>query len=163
MTGMLTLRADKWVRIGAGGALLLLLLAQQKLCPWLLAPPAPADPAPAEADTATANEDKEEQQRQAARLPHLLPDAAAAPAPRWSASWDADRHRATTGWHEGVVACGPRDQGAPPTVAVSDEFNWHVFLCPVAPAQRASLVAGHVPAIHAVLITTILRTGPPLA
>lgn len=165
MAGMLTLRADKCVRLATGCGLFLLLAAQERVCPWVgQAPPAP----PSEAAPKGVAPDQPDGQRKrpARRLPLLLPDTLA-PAPRWSAATNQMVFRVTIGWHDGVVTRGPQKPPASPTATdeglAADRWWWHRFLelddTGVLLCEEQS--AG--PASNPAIGTVIARTGPPTA
>lgn len=96
---MQTVRADNWLRVGSGVALLLLLAAQEKVCPALLRAPRPvAQPA----DTPTGP--SKPKKRAAPVLPHIVPDATA---PRWPAAMSIQTaFRLALGDRDGTPAGG---------------------------------------------------------
>lgn len=169
MAGMLILRTEHWLRVGAGFGLLLLLATQEKLCPWVLTPPsetpsdavdasaAPPD-APAPAEDADPSRDARTK-RKAPPLPLLLPDATA---PRWPAFFGDVSVDHVISARNGVVACGfnrPPPAPAPsPAAVVSTWRRLDTALLDFLPARPAT--ARRVPA-HPALGTTLLRTGPP--
>ena len=172
---MLTLRMDKWLRVGAGCSVLLLLTAQQKLCPWLVDPPESTEAQSAKTKphilfdflTARASDpppDEEPAKRTSPRLPYLLPDSAAA-TPRWSVSWNAAALRPAAGWRDGIVSCGgPRPERGSSTQAAADVVGlaWHVFLAPAEPVGVfTSCSAASLTRVHPAVGNSILRTGPP--
>ena len=166
MTGMLTSRADKWTRIAIGLNLLLLLVAQQKLCPWLMTPPREAKPDPPDTHQNQSHDDRTDPEKPSNDLPFLLPDTEA-PAPRWPASWNQARLRQTTGWHDGVVSCGELDpsESHSPTAEASlpDRWAWHRFLLPVEPCGLSPRPVGPTLTTDPAVRTSISRTGPPRA
>jgi hypothetical protein len=120
---MPTSRTDKWGCFVAGVGLVLLVVAQEKLCPWLaLATPernveaeaAAPERAPREAD----GDDVPSKSRQP--LPHIVPDA---PAPRWACAWHNYEERHTLGARDGVQQCGPRDIAAPACDAAGNAID----------------------------------------
>jgi len=163
---MLTLRADKWLSVGAGFGLLLLISAQQRFCPWLMTTPPPepgTEAAPAER-TAGSSE-RSEHKRPQSRLPYLLPDSNAA-TPRGTAGSSQAALRLRNGWCDGICSCGPRQAlaGSPnlPPAIPPDHLAWHCFQQPVAPplltvGERAR------PGADPAIATCIARTGPPRA
>lgn len=134
VAGMLTFRADKWLRIGAGLGLVLLLAAQEKVWPWALrAAPAESDveprqPQPAPPTDPASSSDAEKKPTKVL-LPHLVPDATV---PRWAVARDLTLRSTAPGARDGVVARGPRDTIHGPAVAPRP-FNtptWYIFqLC----------------------------------
>lgn len=163
MFGMPSLRVDKWMRVGAGFGLLLLLAAQEKVCPWLLAPPSESDPNAAAPQPPQPDGDEGPGKRGAKRLPYVLPDATA---PRWPAAWNQTTLRQTTGWHDGVVSCGQRDPSAGGSAPVQgtrpDRWAWHCFLQPVQPRGLIERLDSAVTPTDPAVRTSISRTGPPL-
>ena len=111
MLEMLTLRVDKWLREGSGVGLLLLLVAQEKVCPWLLMPPPPGVQRWCAASAPAADACKRSEKRTKPTLPCILPDA---PAPRWPAGWSQTTIRQTTGVRDGVLTCGQKDRSHAP-------------------------------------------------
>jgi len=162
--------ADKLVRLSAGAGLVLLLAAEQKVCPWLLHPPAKArvgggqtQPAhPARADqgpaerTAAPQRPKPEPLSLISALPQALPA-------RWSWSADGAIWQELSGHRDGVVVCGPlRPSPAPSTQGTPANFpSWRLLdgQPPVVRAAEPRQAAGRIadPAIA----TLLLRTGPP--
>jgi hypothetical protein len=151
-------RFENPTRLGAAGSLLLLLIAQQKLCPWMVAPPeAPPDAAERCATQAPGDPADAEPRPAPKPLLYIVPDA---PAPRWAPLWTAAAAGQSAGWHDGVISCGP------PRGAI--EF---VAACPADPsrpwtrgeafvAQRAAPppdLAQRDPGLE----TCVIRTGPP--
>lgn len=167
MARMLSFRLDKWLRVGAGLGLLLLLAAQEKVCPWAWRLPesgardSAEAPVPSPASSDAEDADSPERKDKPRVLPYLLPDATA---PRWPAAWNQVTVRQTIGARDGVVSCGKRDparQDKPDhSAAGCDAASWRRFLrtqhgdwaIPLA----ARVVVGD-PAIR----TSISRTGPP--
>lgn len=158
-----TLRVNKWMRVGAGFGLLLLLAAQEKLCPWLLTPPSESDPNAAGPQRPQPDADEEPRKRGAKHLPYVLPDATA---PRWPATWKQITLRQTTGWHDGVVSCGERNPStggsAPVQGTPADPWAWHCFLQPVQPRGLIQPLDSAVTPVDPAVRTSISRTGPPL-
>lgn len=137
-------RSDKWLRIGAGVGLLLV-AAQEKLCPWLANPP--PDPIQAKAPP----------KRQ---LPYLQVDTAA---PRRPAACLQSAARDAEGRREGIVSRGPQESSAVsiPAPPVDLDVTWHALAR--LDGSRIDVVASPVfrPLVHNSLATSILRTGPP--
>lgn len=157
---MLAFRLDKWVRVAAGLGMLLLLLAQEKVCPWLLRRPHCAESQPAALPRA-ANETDAPEQRRKPVLSHVLPDA---PVPRWPASWNQVTLRQTTGARDGVVSCGeenPRRDAS--TRAAEDAPAWRCFLQPRRPVDSAPPAATYRVMADPAVRTSITPTGPPLS
>ncbi len=150
---MLIFRVDKWLRVGSGLAVLLLLAAQEKL--WPAPPPEAADDA--KPGKNPADKDKHP------RLPvlQLLPDA---PAPRWPAQWGQALSRETTGARDGVHTRGPREiaSAGPLQATPAEPAYWHVFRLTPEPGALLSQSPARAPAAPAVL-TAICQTGPPLS
>jgi hypothetical protein len=174
---MLTLRVDKWLRVGAGCGVLLLLVAHQKLCPWLVDPPTSieaesaktkphhrfdflpvrlADPLP---------DDEEPAKHTLPWLPYLLPDSAAV-TPRWPVSWNVVALRPAAGWRDGIVSCGGLRPGvrglSAQTPIDAADLAWHVFLTPAEPAGFST--SQHITCltlVHPAVGSSIVRTGPP--
>ncbi len=165
MDEMLTLQVDKWLRVGAGFGLLLLLGAQQKLCPWLSHPPSEAEGRVAEAKGSHDDEGQSPGKREPKRLPYLLTDTPA-PDPRRPAAWNQATLRKTIGWHDGVVSCGEQNpsSGASPAdqPAIANSPAWHRFQQPVEPARLPRRPVCPTVLIDPAVRTSISRTGPPL-
>ena len=163
---MLTLRVSKCLRLVAGFGLLLLLMAQQKLCPWLVSPS--SKPQPGAATTASTNSEQDDaaRKRESRRLPFLLPDTPA-PAPRWASACSQVLLRHSTGWRDGVVSCGERSPSTGNSHAgqpvVADHWAWHRFLLPVEPRGLPQPPADVLTAIDPAVRTSISPTGPPVA
>lgn len=160
MAEMLALRVDKWVRVGSGLGLLLLLVAQEKVCPWLFTVPSRPEPEAVTSQPAS-DESKAAKKRANKRLPHILPDA---PAPRWPGAWGQLTFRSTNGDRDGFVNGGRNDQNgddSPVSVAVgSDPTAWRCFPS-YDPASLISLRIFFVPSADPALRTCISHTGPP--
>lgn len=163
---MQRLWTDRLARLSAGLAVVVLLAAEEKVCPHLLIPPAPADaeqrggpeaaPAPGSRPPAGGSKSAEAP----AGLTPLLPDVIPA---RWSGWADRVAQQETIGAREGTVACGPlavkRAPGSVAAVAAAAGW-WRAFvgrpdLHVVAPRVPARAVQD--PAVK----TLLLRTGPP--
>jgi hypothetical protein len=167
MGGMLTIRAEYWLRVGAGLGLLLLLATQEKVCPWLhlAANDAATDAVDAGGDQTTPPDPRQrtesdaESKSEAPPLPLLLPDATA---PRWPAVFGDVSVDHVTSARDGVVACGARGpvHGGAPLPAITRPA-WHALNEPeiVTPAPRRARAHGNLrdPAI----CTSILPIGPP--
>lgn len=100
-------RADKLLRLTAGLGLLLMLAAEEKVCPWLLAPPVDADapgsttPADATDNSSQDADPNPEPLSWVGCLPDAAPPARVASLARmWIIEQGMDRHA-------GVIACGP--------------------------------------------------------
>ena len=162
MTGMFTMRMDKWVRVGSGFGLLLLLLAQEKVCPWLLATPGKSKPNTHAATPPSSEADRTQKKQDKKNLPHVLPDA---PAPRWPASWSQTTLRQTTGARDGVVSRGRRDSAPSRSAWASnvggDRWAWHRLLEPVEPVGMLQSTARSSVPVDPAVRTCISRTGPP--
>lgn len=173
MIGMFQVWVDKLVRISAGLAMLLLLAAEEKVCPCLYTPPADpaapqtapknADPLPA-TDSASDPTDGDEPTPEPLSLVAVLPDVLPV---RWPGQPRRAALAETTGAYGGTVACGPRDRSGgngPDTAAWTEPIPpWLVGFAPPAltgtiqPSNRT--VAVRDPAVA----TILLRTGPPAA
>lgn len=107
MPGMRLQKLDMWVRLSAGCGLIILVSAQQKLCPWLFSAPLEQPPVPPVVDDArtAANRATDQGHRDTPppRLPYLLQGATTA-TPRAATHWSPTSYRATTGWRDGVRA-----------------------------------------------------------
>ncbi len=161
MGGMFTWRVDKSLRIGAGLGLLLLLVAQEKVCPWLFTPLERGNPAQADAPDAPKptqqSEQKEESKEQA--LPHVLPDA---PAPRWPAAWSQLSLRETICTRDGVHACGGLRPAAVPAgdKEAHTVCNWRRLA--VRPFEWVLPYTGvEVHFVDPAVETELCRHGPP--
>jgi hypothetical protein len=164
---MLTLRVVKWLRLSAGLGLLLLLAAQQKVCPWVFKVTGDKPTESAEAESAPlptapdADSDADDARTNKRTLPHLLPDATA---PRWPASAHQSTARQVTGARDGVVSCGEREPSRDPRT-----FGHPA--CAVVPPWldlRAAWLERRVPIVtrstvhrDPALHSAINRTGPP--
>lgn len=163
MAGMLTSRLDRWMRVGAGCGLLLLLVAQQRLCPWLTTAPRDVDECVADAaDTKSTTTDEETTKRAIPQLPYVAAGMSA-PLPRWSELNDQTTIRRTLGHHDGVQPCGPHVGGSRDLSGDAPSFATQWPVPPIAGPlvlrpQRARRTT--VPLI--VFDGTICRTGPPL-
>lgn len=157
-------KLDMWVRLSAGCGLIILVSAQQKLCPWLFSapgePPAPAAPVTdTESDQQRRTTDPRHRDAPPPRLPYLLQGATNA-APRAATHWSPTSYRATTGWRDGVsaaslsVPAGPADAGA---VAVSQVWP-HATELPVAFCGAACTLPGRPQHLSGV---TLYPNGPP--
>lgn len=157
---MLALRADKWVRVSSGLALLVLLAAQEKAYPWLVhtatedAPPTAVTVPSEGAD----NSDKPEPKR----LPHLLPDP---PTPRWPAGWQHGVLRQFGGTRDSIVCCGE----CRPTTGASTwlpETSAHSAWRALEPLRASLDTNGPTitapPARDPAVTSAITRTGPPV-
>lgn len=158
---MLAFRVDRWVRIVAAAGLLCLLIAQQKLCPWLASPPHQPEPRTATPPTDVPAEDPAAQKSATRPLPYLLPGTCVT-APRLGGVFDQTAQRQGTGWHDGVVSCGPREpQAAPDVPAAPPGSTWRDLQClavlPWIDGAQTDVVHLDQPAIGSV----IQRTGPP--
>ena len=163
ITQMLALRVDKWLRVGSGFVLLLFLVAQEKVCPWLVNPAGKAAPRP-RATTADPTRQPTPEKRAKPSVPLLLADA---PAPRWPASWAQTTLRQTTGARDGVVSRGPRDRAtghlAPLLAAVGDSLAWHRFQQPLAALDSILPLRDLCSPVDPAVRTCLCRTGPPRA
>jgi hypothetical protein len=155
---MLSLRTDKWVRVGCGLGILLLLAAQEQFCPWLSNPPQQqpgADPPPGAA--------KKPNKRPKPDLSLVLRDTPPLSKP---AAWAQTTLRQTIGDRDGVVSSGLRN---PPVVggaslAVGAVLpGWHDLQTPLATGSVIKLRDSRVPPPHPAVYTCITRTGPPRA
>ena len=177
MGGMLKTWADKLVRISAGVALLLLLAAEEKVCPWLLVPPTQPDAsqgavdagtlpeAPLPGDDTAGDQSPDESSRRPLSLSGLFPDVVPA---RRTSNVDRAAFEEAIGRREGTVACGPlhvthgADQFAPPALT-RPIAAWRAALLPQpllgAAVARDGLRTIRDPAIQ----TILLQTGPPLS
>jgi hypothetical protein len=158
---MLALRVDKWLRVGSGFALLLFLVAQEKVCPWLVNPAGKAAPRPR---ATTSDPTRTPDKREKPPVPLLLADA---PAPRWPASWAQTTLRQPTGARDGAVGRGPRDhatgQSAPLPAAVGDTLAWHRFQQPLAALDSRLPLRNSCSPVDPAVRTCLCRTGPPRA
>ncbi len=167
LSGMPYLRVDKWMRVGAGLGLGLLLAAQGKVWPWLLVPLERCDPEfvgpPAEAvaneGSASRPHDERPADKRRKGLPLLLPDNA--PAPRWPVHSLARR---AGGARDGVVSCGPRRPSmgrGDGLIVAADPLAWHALLDPLERVWTARPAAGRVPPGDPAVRFCIRPTGPP--
>ncbi|MBP7744563.1 MAG: hypothetical protein KA383_00425 [Phycisphaerae bacterium] len=157
---MLALRADKWVRVSSGLALLVLLAAQEKAYPWL----AHTVTEEAPATTASVPDDGEDATDKPApkRLPHLLPDP---PTPRWPAGWQHGVLRQFGGTRDSIVCCGecrPTTGASAWLPETSDACAWRAL----EPLRESLDTNGPTtiapPARDPAVTSAITRTGPPL-
>ncbi len=167
------------MRLGGGLGLLLLLVAQQKVCPWVLSAPsastrarhaprsgpvagdAPrACPGPA-GPASPAGKPPMPAQRQAS-ISGLLVDAVPV---RWPGLPNRATLEESVGWREGTVARGPLDtstgSSAALPVAILPDLHWpadHSDPC----GRFLSIFQGvSSPIRDPALSTVLLRTGPP--
>jgi hypothetical protein len=149
MGGMLRLRADKWMRVGAGFGFVLLLAVQEKVCPWLTTPPAPA---PQNSDSQPG------QKKSRPVLPVILPDTAA---PRLQ---NAGTPGPSITARDGVVSCGQQSPTTPPSadVPAPASAGWRQLQTPAACATAPLTLRWETPRDPAVR-TALRRTGPPPA
>ena len=153
---MLPLRADKWVRVGCGFVLLLLLAAQEQFCPWLSHPEQPrkqAEPT----DGTPPRPDK----RPKRDVPFVLRDA---PRPTDPAASAQSALRQSIGVRDGVVSCGPRNTsaGANASPLVCDALaDWHSLQLPFEAGSAIDPDCGQLPPPHPAVRTCISPTGPP--
>jgi hypothetical protein len=151
---------DRCVRMGAGLGLLLLLAAQEKVCPWLVTPPVEPERGTGAAPAAPGNEPKPHK-RGKTSLPHLLPDT---PTLRRSAATSQTTVRQTAGARDGVVSCGRRNPapvGGSSTLAGSDPCGWHLLLEPIRPGKWVLPPVRDFRPMDAAVRTCIRPTGPP--
>ncbi|MBK9127556.1 MAG: hypothetical protein IPM13_07115 [Phycisphaerales bacterium] len=159
-------RFEMPARLGAAGSLLLLLVVQQKLCPWPIAtrePQPPEEPArdvvPLGADDADAGAPVPAKRPIPPPPLYIVPDA---PAPRWAALWSDAAARLAVGWHDGVVSCGPpspKCEASPALLPPAAPRAWthlEAFVTEGAVAPPCS-------PCHPALGTCLVRTGPPTA
>jgi hypothetical protein len=157
MPRMLSLWADKLARVGSGLGLLLLLAAQENVCPWLIAQPAtpPATP--------VSENPNEQPKRPKPSLPLVLRDAP--PRPKL-AGWAHATMRQACGDRDGVVSCGSRnpqqDESGPQGVA-ANPLAWHALQSPVEPNGVSVCAGGCRPKNELALRSCITPTGPPCA
>lgn len=158
---MFALRVDKWLRVGSGFALLLFLVAQEKVCPWLVTPATKAAPRPR---ATTSDPAGTPEKREKPAVPLLLADA---PAPRWPASWAQTTLRQPAGARDGAVCCGPRDHAAghsaPLQAAVGDALAWRCFQQPLAALDARLPLRDSCSPVDPAVRTCLCRTGPPRA
>jgi hypothetical protein len=157
---MLTLRLDKWTRVVTGLGLLLLLVAQEKVCPWLatsarfVTTPEPEKKGP------PTKHDQEKRHHTRQILPHVVWDATPA---RWPLAWTPAGLRHSTGAREGVVSCGqerPTLGADTARLADGDLHDWLRLLqadIPLRPLSPVALTRIPDPAVR----TSIHPTGPP--
>ena len=173
---MFRIWTDKLVRICTGAAILLLLAAEQKVCPWLLVPPKPPksteaarNPAELQAtDKHPPSPSNPIQKHESSRIPlsltSILPEAMPVrrPSPLNRASLEE-----TVGYCEGTIAYGPLHtsglRGNQVDGLAESIPPWRLLgrLLPVAdrrPPWNAELQVRD-PALTSIL----LRTGPPAA
>lgn len=164
---MLLGRLDKWARLGAGLGVILLLVAQEKVWPWIARPQPTADATQvAETQTPPASnpepsDDSDQAPHSKRVLPHLTLEAAF---PRWASGFDAAARHEALQERDGVIAAGSL---RPTATATPNDTNddvaalWRVQLVIqrlAAPATARAALPPH-PALHSVL----QRTGPPVA
>jgi hypothetical protein len=178
MLGMRRLWTDRLVTISGGVAVLLLVAAQQKICPRLLTPPhSPAKngvsagqtgPATAPVGQAPANPDgpgrpNPGQKRAPLALTNLLPDAIPA---RWASVPTRAALEEHVGWRDGLYALGPltppRSGAAPDQAALPPWLGLAAFP-PAALIDAGGAPVRPEPHRHPALETVIRRTGPPSA
>lgn len=174
--------ADKALRISGGLAVLILLTAEEKLCPWLLTPPINA------ASRAAGQEKTGSGREPISNLPgdaDSLPDRAgpASPNPAAPAQPTGQPHslwfdavpvrsagqlsgmtlKGLALSREGTVARGPLQQGAnaPAWPAVSAWPHWNPLSEPPPVAAILPAWVGHPIARDPALLTSLMRTGPP--
>lgn len=159
MAKMLSLRADKPLRVACGLGMLLLLAAHEKVCPWLRTP-APRDvPDPAQ-PTAPPSTDSSPAKRAPKRLPHVLPEVAA---PRWPTGWTLGPPRATG--RPGVAdESDPHrdDDSVRPVLVAGPLWGWWQPWTPAGPIveSTATGVVSYVPRDPSIQ-TSIRPLGPP--
>jgi hypothetical protein len=153
---MLSLRTDKWVRVGCGLGILLLLAAQEQFCPWLSNPPQQqkgAEPPPGEA--------QKPNKRPKPDLSLVLRDTLPPPKP---AAWAQTTLRQAIGARDGVVSCGLRNPPVAsnaPLAAGEILPGWHSLQMPLAAGSVINPCNSRVPPPHPAVYTCITRTGPP--
>jgi hypothetical protein len=168
---MLCIRADRVARFAAGAAFLLLLVAEAKVCPWLLLLPVAQETPHAEADGsdgaaapgAEGGEPAEPAEKRAVNLAAWLPDVMPV---RWPTHCSRVAHQELVGPRDGTVACGPlRPCGVQtyPAGAADAAPSWRAPLGllpdPVLRPAQAGCQQIQDPAISIFL----QRTGPPAA
>jgi hypothetical protein len=162
---MLPTRVDKWLRFATSCGLLLLLVAQQKVCPWLTTPPVveeaagPATPPPATpADNTGAPPDESERAPQF--VPYVLSDP---PTLRWPAAWSTATARETAGWHDGITASGQLHPT--PTPDAAPDVDWTAGFRAARPTDDRVEAVADPPAriLPTCLLSTVFPTGPPAA
>jgi hypothetical protein len=169
---MLTSRLDRLFSLAAGCSVLLLLTAQQKLCPWLNEAPAEHAAQSTDAETTPPHDTESDdspagqaEKHKAPRLPLLLPDSCQAAAPRSLMADSQAEARQAVGWRDGVLAAGPRHGSGDSIQPASDAALafWRVLQQPIPfsgiPAQCLRRTCPRDPALQ----FCILRNGPPRA
>ncbi len=157
-------RFEMPARLGAAGGLLLLLIVQQKLCPWPIATREAQPPEEPARDVVPLGGDDADAPAPAKRpVPppplYIVPDA---PAPRWAALWSDAAARLAVGWHDGVVSCGPprpKVDSAPALLSSATPRAWNCLDAFI----TARAVAPPRSPCHPALGTCLVRTGPPVA
>ena len=164
------------MRICTGAAMLLLLTAEQKVCPWLLVPPKPPKSAEAANDPAelqstdkhptspSGPNERDESFPMPFSLASVLPEAIPV---RWPSPLNRASLEETVGYCEGTIARGPLHAYGPcgnhADGPAESTPPWRLVgrLLPVAdrlPSWNAELQVRD-PALTSIL----LRTGPPAA
>jgi hypothetical protein len=149
---MRSVRLDNTARLCAAGGLVLLIVAQQKLCPWLHTAIEIQTPG-------TGRDAADEHGRKRVALPYVVPDVSA---PRWSGAAQYSSVRQTVGSHDGVPRRGAQRPTTPaPDGAILDALHWPIMsLCPADDGERV-VAAGAPLRLHPALRSTISTTGPP--
>lgn len=149
---MRSVRLDNTARLCAAGGLMLLIVAQQKLCPWLRTPVETSAPS-------TGRDAREERGRKRAALPYVVPDVSA---PRWSGAAQFSTARQAVGAHNGVPRWGAQRPTPPaPDDTFVDVTHWPIP-APLGAHDGERLVAAGQPMrLHPALRSTIRPTGPP--
>ncbi len=154
---MRSVRLDNTARLAAASGLLLLIIAQQKVCPWLLTPIEPVCTSTSDASDQSTPGAPE---RKRASPPYVVPDVSA---PRWSGASQFASARQTVGAQDGVPRRGAQPPTTPPTVdeSILDASLWPLvaFTC----IGDGECVALNDPLLrlHPALRSTIRPTGPP--
>jgi len=165
MRAMRRFWGDNVVKISGGLAVLLLVAAEEKVCPWFVSPPSAtrkttnsaasgttAPPAPVEKPTPTKS----------APLTVLsaLPDAVLA---RWPGGPNRALPAETEAWHDGTVARGPVQPPPAERPAAAERplpswLRFHILF----PAVAATVpLTDWSPACDPALRSVLQRTGPP--
>jgi hypothetical protein len=168
---MLRTWADRVARLAAAAGFLLLLVAEAKVCPWLLLLPVASDTPHAEAERSEVaaaplteeGEPVEPPEQQAVNLAAWLPDVLPV---RWPTHCSRVAQQELVGPRDGTVACGPlhlSGQQTYPAGADDPGAPWHATLQllpdPVSRPAQPGCQRIQDPAISIFL----QRTGPPLA
>ncbi len=155
---MLSLRTDKWLRVGCGVGLLLLLAAQERVCPWLSSPQPPQQEGPKPA----ANSSKKTENKRPRPVLSLVPSDA--PMPSKPAAWAQSTARLAAGERDGVVSSGLQKPKTRIAAAINlAATDWHALQSPLETGDWLQLANHQKPPPNPAVGRCIIPTGPPRA